>query len=146
MAHGSATSGFEKFCCASTTPSAEFCIPTSIEIVRDADSRFSQNQPKIYPKTNPLACNVNTAPTSLKPASTTLCRVAPMIEATIKVMARTAISGATGRMRRLMLGKRHLRKAPPMTGRITTCTVSSTSLPIEPRRGFRQEVPSRLAS
>ena len=40
-------------------------------------------------------------------------------------MAMTATSGATGRMRRLAAGKRHLSRAPATTGTMTTCTVSS---------------------
>ena len=40
MALGTATRGLAKFCPANTTPSPEFCIPTSIETVR-ADMTFA---------------------------------------------------------------------------------------------------------
>ena len=52
-----------------------------------------------------------------------------MIEATISVMATTATSGATGSTASMARGNRHLMRAPPTTGRITTCIVLSSRPP-----------------
>ena len=99
-AHGSATSGLAKFCCASTTPRPEFCMPTSMATVREASSP---------------AWSQMTASSRRRPASITCWRPGPRTDPTICVMAMTATSGATGRMRRLAAGKRHLSRAPATT-------------------------------
>ncbi len=39
IALGMATSGLAKFCWAKTTPRPEFCMPTSMEIVRDMTTK-----------------------------------------------------------------------------------------------------------
>ena len=67
MAQGIATSGLAKFCWASTTPSPEFCIPTSIEIVRAVSSRPRSRRPARYPSRNPPTCRQKTAATSRGP-------------------------------------------------------------------------------
>ena len=49
MAHGTATSGSAKCAVARTTPSAEFCMPTSIETVRLSGTGKPRSPEKPYP-------------------------------------------------------------------------------------------------
>ena len=69
MAQGTATSGSAKCADASTTPRAEFCMPTSMLIVRDVLVEKPAARERKYPILKPRECKRTTAPMSVGPAA-----------------------------------------------------------------------------
>mmetsp|Transcript_4839 Transcript_4839/g.18552 ORF Transcript_4839/g.18552 Transcript_4839/m.18552 type:complete len:83 (-) Transcript_4839:988-1236(-) len=69
IAHGTATNGSAKCAEARTTPSAEFCMPTSMLIVREVLLENPAERDRKYPKPNPSVCSKATAAMSVGPAA-----------------------------------------------------------------------------
>ncbi len=94
MAGGTATNGSEKLARAKTTPKPEFCIPTSMEIVRERMVSLVIFFTKRKPQKKPETWSRNTLPMSTTGDSKILSREDAIIEDTIKIISTIEVKGA----------------------------------------------------
>ena len=140
MAQGTATSGSAKCAVASTTPSAEFCMPTSMDTVRRSFSAKPSVFEKKYPSVNPSVCNVATAASNAGPAATIADALLPMMLAQMSATVATATSGQNGATTRTSLGAKRFASRPMITGASTTDAV----LLAKPTASTGTMVPARV--
>ena len=95
-AAGIATLGWLKFSRARTTPSPEFCIPTSIAIVLATVAFLKMRKQIKKPKRKPRKCNNIRASINWNPEERIISLPCPIILATIKMTNVTAAGGAKG--------------------------------------------------
>ena len=124
---------------ASTTPSPEFCIPTSIEIVRATLSREPSIRAKPYPRANPIPCSSTTAPSSLPADERMAAAFCPTMLAQTIAISKALASGATGCTARDASGRSRFTTTPAATGITTTCAVETSS----PRASTSTRRPAR---
>mmetsp|Transcript_1333 Transcript_1333/g.1953 ORF Transcript_1333/g.1953 Transcript_1333/m.1953 type:complete len:223 (-) Transcript_1333:673-1341(-) len=129
MAHGTATRGSTKCAVARTTPSALFCMPTSMDTVRRSASSKPNAALAPYPSAKPAECSVATASSRLGPAAAMALLDCPMMEAQMSATVMTATRGHAGRTLATWSGQYLLSTRPPRMGNSTTCRVLTNSPP-----------------
>jgi hypothetical protein len=121
MAQGAAVSGSAKWSSAREAPRVLFCMPTSMELVRQVFSSSLRPLENKYPKPKPPACRRNTVASSKGPACCTALAAWAMTRAHVRATMTTATGGATGAIRAIALGKNRFRAMPVSTGTSTIC-------------------------
>lgn len=123
MAPGTAVSGLAKWALARETARVEFCIMTSILMVRAVSSGARERRARIYAIKPPNACMAPMARTRRGPTEANADALAATTAAHMSVTAMTEKKGSMWETALTVRGDTRLRNMPRNKGMRTTCVV-----------------------